>query len=132
MIYWDTAIDTRRNIRERRAQRRVSALVVRMSLTSVDRALAQYRALVVRLTERKPLDLKGWGRPMTDPRTAILTRAEARQWIRSLGLDYVPRLPAANRVVYVDQPGLGLWEIRLHPSGGYTVCSSSVGARVAR
>lgn len=54
---------------------------------------------------------------------AIMTHAETRRWLRSLGLNYIPRLPkTAERVIYVDDPKAAhLWRIRLHESGGYLI-----------
>lgn len=53
---------------------------------------------------------------------AILSHAEARAWLRALGLDYRVRLPKAGKVLYVDDPQhQGLWRVTLHTSGGYTV-----------
>ena len=53
--------------------------------------------------------------------SSIMTHAEARQWIKALGLSYRLCLPAKDRVLFVAQPGGGLWRVRRHKSGGYEV-----------
>ena len=60
----------------------------------------------------------------------ILTRKETLAWIRSQGLDYIPRLPKNDRMIYISQAGGGLWEVRPHISGGFTVEPSPVFQRV--
>ncbi len=52
---------------------------------------------------------------------AIMTHAETRAWLRSLGLTGV-RLPKAGTLVYIAVPnGRDVWTVRLHASGGYLV-----------
>ena len=52
---------------------------------------------------------------------AVLTEPETRAWLRSLGLTRI-RLPRdLSRVVYVAQPGGGLWRIQALITGAFSV-----------
>lgn len=52
---------------------------------------------------------------------AVMTEGETRAWLHALGLKGV-RLPRnLDRVVYVEQPGGGLWRLQALITGGFRV-----------
>jgi hypothetical protein len=52
--------------------------------------------------------------------TAMFTRAECRAWLNGLGLD-ATKLPSAGKVLYVDQPNVGVWRVMALAGGGFAV-----------
>lgn len=48
----------------------------------------------------------------------IMTADETKNWLRSMGLKPIPRLPKGSRVLYVAQPGPGfVWKVEPFGSG---------------
>ena len=47
---------------------------------------------------------------------AYMTHLDVRRWLHNLGLKGT-RLPKDTRVLYVEQPGLGVWKIVPQDSG---------------
>lgn len=79
---------------------------------------AEFAALVAPLTVPSASPAERLSESSTVPTTVVLTQQETREWLSSLGLRRV-RLPKAARILFVEQPGGGAWEVRLNSSPGY-------------
>lgn len=62
-----------------------------------------------------------------EPAPVIMTRVECRAWLRSKDAAYVRLSRDLDRIIYVCEPGGGMWEVRALITGAFSVAPSRKG-----